>query len=503
MTGRPASRAVWAVVPVKRFEYAKSRLGGVLSPAARRDLAVAMLADVLDALRATAALEGVVVVTAQTEAAMMARTRGFDAIDDPMEAGVNAAVAAGLAYVQSRQGAALVTPADIPLVTSAEIGEAIDVLERSAVAIAPAARDGGTDLLALARADLIAPSFGPDSAASHAAAARARGVEPAFLALAGATRDIDTPEDLAALRRIGERWTRPPLACFRALSTVVPRRRSKKGGAMTNSFLAELPPEERLSREQAEALVEGPVSETLLDAAARRRDAGHGALVSYSRKVFIPLTKLCRDVCHYCTFAARPRRGERAFLTPDETLAIAEAGRRAGCKEALFTLGDKPELRYRRAREELRALGHETTLGYLVEMARLVQERAGLLPHINAGVMGEQDIASLRSVSVSQGLMLESSSERLCERGQPHCGSPDKVPRTRLETIAAAGRQAAAFTSGFSSASARRGGNASTRCSLCVTATTPAATSRKSSCRTSGPNRARAWPGSRRRRSTI
>jgi FO synthase len=218
---------------------------------------------------------------------------------------------------------------------------------------------------------------------------------------------------------------------------------------MTVSFLAEFPLEARLSREQARALVDAPISEPLLRAAARRRDAGHGAVVSYSRKVFIPLTQLCRDVCHYCTFAHPPRRGERAYLTPEQALAIAAAGRRAGCKEALFTLGDKPELRYRLAREELRAFGHDTTLGYLAEVAQLVHERTGLLPHINAGVMGEDDISALRRVSVSQGLMLESAAERLCGRGQPHHGSPDKAPKKRLETIADAGRRAVPFTSGI------------------------------------------------------
>ena len=213
----PASKAVWAVVPVKRFDRAKSRLASILAPGARRDLSVAMLADVLDALRGTTALKGVVVVTADAEAAAMARARGFEAIGDPEEAGVNAAVSTGLAYVQSRRGAALVTPADIPFVTTVELGEAIDALDTTTVVIAPAARDGGTNLLALAPADLIAPSLGRDSAAHHAANARARGVEPAFLTLAGATRDIDTPEDLADLRRIAARWTRARLACFRVV----------------------------------------------------------------------------------------------------------------------------------------------------------------------------------------------------------------------------------------------------------------------------------------------
>ncbi len=187
----------------------------------------------------------------------------------------------------------------------------------------------------------------------------------------------------------------------------------------------------------------------LMRAATGLRDAGHGAVISYSRKVFIPLTQLCRDVCHYCTFAHPPRRGEPAYMTPEQVLAVARAGAEAGCREALFTLGDKPERRYRVARDELAALGHATTLSYLAEMAKLVLDETGLLPHINPGVMTADEIAAQRAVSVSQGIMLESASPRLSERGGPHFGSPDKRPEVRLDTIAEAGRQQVPFTSGI------------------------------------------------------
>jgi FO synthase len=187
----------------------------------------------------------------------------------------------------------------------------------------------------------------------------------------------------------------------------------------------------------------------LLAEAERLTLEGHGRVLSYSRKVFIPLTKLCRDVCHYCTFAERPQRGRRAYLTADEVLAIARAGEAAGCHEALFTLGDKPELRYAAAADELAALGHATTLSYLAAMCRLVFEQTGLLPHANPGIMSADDVALLRGVSVSQGLMLESASDRLCEPGGVHHGSPDKQPALRLATIAAAGEQRVPFTSGI------------------------------------------------------
>ncbi|NJM35110.1 MAG: 5-amino-6-(D-ribitylamino)uracil--L-tyrosine 4-hydroxyphenyl transferase CofH [Rhodomicrobium sp.] len=168
-----------------------------------------------------------------------------------------------------------------------------------------------------------------------------------------------------------------------------------------------------------------------------------------SKKVFIPLTKLCRDVCHYCTFAKPPRAGEAAYLPLEAVLEIAEAGRAAGCKEALFTLGDKPELRYAAAREALAGLGCGTTFDYLERTAGEVLRKTGLLPHLNAGVMDEATAARLRRVSVSQGLMLETASSRLCEKGMPHHGSPDKAPEARLEALRAAGRARVPMTTGL------------------------------------------------------
>jgi FO synthase len=184
-----------------------------------------------------------------------------------------------------------------------------------------------------------------------------------------------------------------------------------------------------------------PLSE-LMAQAAEKRDEAFERNISYSRKVFIPLTKLCRDVCHYCTFAERPKAGHAAYLSADEVLAIARAGEAAGCTEALFTLGDKPELRYRAARDALAGLGHETTIGYLREMCALVLKETSLLPHVNPGVMTREEIAALREVSASQGIMLESTSERLCQQGGVHYGS-------RLETIRMAGELAVPFTTGI------------------------------------------------------
>jgi FO synthase len=195
-------------------------------------------------------------------------------------------------------------------------------------------------------------------------------------------------------------------------------------------------------------LESAPLTEIMAEAAALVEKA-HGRLVSYSRKVFIPLTKLCRDVCHYCTFAQRPRQGTNPYLLPADVLAIARAGAAAGCHEALFTLGDKPELRYTVAADALRRLNQPSTLAYLAEMCALVIRETGLLPHINPGLMSEADIAMLRPVSASMGLMLESTSERLCAPGEVHHGSPDKAPRLRLETLRIAGEMQVPFTTGI------------------------------------------------------
>ncbi len=204
-----------------------------------------------------------------------------------------------------------------------------------------------------------------------------------------------------------------------------------------------------LSDQEARSLADWTDLPPLLATATSLRDQVHQNRISYSRKVFIPLTQLCRDVCHYCTFAQPPRPGQRAYLTRDEILAIAREGARAGCHEALFTLGDKPERRYKVAARELAEAGHETTISYLAEMAELVLKETGLLPHANPGVMTAEEMALLRRVSVSQGIMLESVSRRLTERGGAHYGSPDKRPAVRLETIRLAGELKVPFTSGI------------------------------------------------------
>jgi FO synthase len=186
----------------------------------------------------------------------------------------------------------------------------------------------------------------------------------------------------------------------------------------------------------------------LLGRAAEARER-RGRVVTFSAKVFVPLTTLCRDYCRYCTFRRDPGEPGAHTMTPDEVVALVQAGGRLGAKEALFSLGDRPEARFAEHREFLRRHGHRTTLGYLRAVCALTLEASTLLPHVNPGLMGERDLAALREVSVSMGLMLETVSERLLAPGMAHADAPDKVPARRLRTIALAGKLGIPFTTGI------------------------------------------------------
>ena len=220
-------------------------------------------------------------------------------------------------------------------------------------------------------------------------------------------------------------------------------------GNIKQSIAKKLLNNEKISLLEAYELIDLDTDTNIFKLASSIRDHGFGNTVTYSKKVFIPLTKLCRDVCHYCTFAQPPQPGENAYLRPEEVLEIARQGKAAGCHEALFTLGDKPELRYPSVREELALLGYATTIDYLIAMAELVFQETGLLPHANPGVMSREDMIKLRAVSPSQGIMLETISNRLSEKNMPHFGSPDKDPVKRLNTIRLAGELKIPFTSGI------------------------------------------------------
>ena len=244
---------------------------------------------------------------------------------------------------------------------------------------------------------------------------------------------------------------RPPAALAPGPRTLTP------SGTALRRCLARARDGKSLDHGEATTLLHarGEHLETLLGYASRTRDAGLAAagrpgVITYSRKVFIPLTRLCRDRCGYCTFATVPGRLDSPYLSPDEVLAIARDGAARGCKEALFTLGDRPEDRWHQAREWLDANGYDDTLSYVRAMAIRVLEETGLLPHLNPGVLTWQDFQRLKPVAPSMGMMLETTAARLfTEKGAPHYGSPDKDPAVRLRVLEDAGRCGVPFTTGI------------------------------------------------------
>ncbi len=206
-----------------------------------------------------------------------------------------------------------------------------------------------------------------------------------------------------------------------------------------------------ISHQRAQGLIDGPPAALpdLLAEAAEMRDRGRGRRITFSKKVFVPLTTLCRDYCGYCAFRRDPGEPGAHTMTPDEVVALVQAGGRIGAKEALFSLGDKPEAAFAEHRDFLRRHGHRTTLSYLGAMCGLTLRESPLLPHANPGVMSERDLSMLREVTVSMGIMLETVSERLLGPGMAHDRAPDKVPARRLRTIALAGKLQIPFTTGI------------------------------------------------------
>lgn len=220
-------------------------------------------------------------------------------------------------------------------------------------------------------------------------------------------------------------------------------------GCRLDAFLACGVDGRSLTREQALTLMENASLPSLLEAASALRDRTKGRAITFSRKVFIPLTTFCRDRCGYCIFRKDPGDPGGRYMEPEEVLQVAKSAKAAGCKEALFSLGDQPERAFPEAREFLRSRGFNRTLEYLAAMTEFTLDQTGLLPHANPGVMGREDLARLKNSNASLGLMLENVSCRLLLRGGPHWQAPDKAPRARLETIREAGRLQIPFTTGI------------------------------------------------------
>ncbi len=410
-----------AIVPVKELDHAKQRLAQTLNPAERQRLVLSMLREVLQTLKQVRGIGGILVISRDPQVTALAGELGAHVAAEPETADLNASIAFGLALAHKAGAArALIVPGDVPLATPADFSAVLAAAKGPESAVLAPSLDGdGSNALLLPLPAAFATVYGPDSAKRHQAAGRAAGIDVRIVRNDRLGQDIDTAADLAVLAG------RPGYGFLPAIGTT------------------------RLSNAEALALVDNADLSALMARAEAMTVAAHGTVVSFSKKVFIPLTQLCRDVCHYCTFAHAPRQVKAPYLSPEEVLAIARAGQARGCKEALFTLGDKPELRYSAAREALTRLGYTTTLDYLEAMARLVLKETGLLPHLNPGVMREEEIRRLREVSISQGIMLETASPRLSEKGGPHHGSPDKDPAIRLATIDAAGRARVPFTTGI------------------------------------------------------
>jgi FO synthase len=423
--------AVWAIIPVKRLAVGKQRLASVLADHREefaRTLAWRTIQTVIDSQQ----FDGVLVVTPDPLVALDAKARGAAVLDDG-GGSLNAACSLGrLAAIERGAEICVLIPSDLALLTPSGLARLVanyrDLTARqgSCVGLVRCKEGSGTNMVFYGRQQPFAPEFGPDSFVAHLHGA----AQPAYeLSSDEAAFDVDTAEDFRQLcGRLPALAPNDPIARF--LRSLQPQG-SPFRAAYSQRFL-----------------IDAPLAQ--LSAAARGiRDSKQASLVTYSRKVFIPLTQLCRDVCHYCTFAKAPKEVAAAYMSLDEVVAVAEQGAKLGCKEALFTLGEKPEMRHRAAREWLAAHGFSTTLEYLAQAAAAVRDRTGLLPHINAGCMTAAEMAALRPVSASMGLMLESAAERLCAKGGPHHGSPDKHPSVRLETIAEAGRQKIPFTTGI------------------------------------------------------
>jgi len=413
--------SIWALVPIKQRALCKTRLAPILSPDQRATLVRALLRHVLSILRATPSIEHIALVSSERDEVAddvhLLADQG-SGLNANLEAGVDQALAAGASTL-------LIVPADLPLLCVRDVQQLLREARRVGIAIAPDRHEQGTNAVCMTLPARLPLQFGDQSFQRHRREALVRGGDVGCVRTDGLSFDLDTAADWHWFTQQGNGAMNETL---------------KLPGLWPHSSAAAAPSIDELLRQ--------PLDE-LMDAARRLTLIGHGRLVSYSRKVFIPLTQLCRDVCHYCTFAKAPRALQAPYLSMDQVLTIARAGAAAGCKEALFTLGDQPEMRYATARRALAELGHASTLDYLAAAAKMVFEQTGLLPHLNPGVMSDADIERLRPVSVSMGLMLETAAERLSLRGGPHWGSPDKHPTVRLATLRAAGEQAVPFTTGL------------------------------------------------------
>jgi len=435
---------MWIILPLKALSPVKSRLASVLTPSQREELMRAMVEDMLGAARDCPQVAGVLLVSRDPGVNAMASDYGAEVLSLVEDRDLNSAVMAASDYLLEKGvDRALILHGDIPLLRSAHLTRLIEEGAHSELTLLPCRHGQGSNAMLTSLPAKIPFLYGHGSYRRHLEAAQRVGVDVTTVHVPEIALDINSAEDLLAL-------------CQHYLDGASCRRGRThelltgldllhdSAQTLDAAMSGKLP-----DVGHARALALNTDTQMLVSTAAALRDRIHGNLISYSKKVFIPLTRLCRDVCHYCTYAKVPKRAGNPYMSVAEVLEIARRGTDLGCREALLTLGEKPELRYRVARDALAELGFATTLEYVAHVAQAILKETGLLPHVNAGCMDADEIAMLRKCSASMGIMLESSSERLCAKGMPHYGSPDKSPARRLETIALAGQANVPFTSGI------------------------------------------------------
>jgi len=448
-------RTTVAVIPAKNLSQAKQRLAESLDPESRVRLCLAMLEDLLTTLNACPLISSTLVVTRDPDLRQLAEKYGAEVFEEAETSDLNAAVTAAARLLSERHiTQMLYLPGDVPLLSSHTLNPLLEETntwfteEKTFICLAPSLDETGTNALLCCPPDCLSFSFGPQSAQRHVQQAQTRQLALHFWHQQDLALDIDTSDALQQLQNTLLLTPDRAPHTAQCLAEITANATSQSIPLSTKPFgrsTWHMPGHEQalLLADSDQPLVE------LMQQAADLRDFGHGEQISFSKKVFIPLTHLCRDVCHYCTFAKAPRQLQSPYLSPDEVIALAQAGAKLGCKEALFTLGDQPELRYKAARDWLSAHHYTSTLDYLADIAQRVFNETGLLPHLNPGLLDKDDMLRLKKVSASMGIMLESSSERLTQKGMPHYGSPDKKPHRRLETLRLAGELRIPFTTGI------------------------------------------------------
>ncbi len=435
---------MWIVLPIKALSPVKSRLAPILSPAQRAGLMRAMVEDVLSAANECPSVDGILLVSRDPDLSELAEAHGAELLCLEADEDLNSAVTAATDYLSAKNvSRALILHGDMPLTRASDLKDLIEKSDNSDITLVGCRHQHGTNAVLTRLPSPIPFLYGEGSYKRHLNAARQGELDVTTVSNSRLALDINSSEDLLAFCR----------QCLVDDTALNSRTGSFVSGlgllGDVNEILDDAMSGSRPDANSARSLALFGHVPTLVSTAAKLRDRAHGNLVSYSKKVFIPLTKLCRDVCHYCTYAKVPKKAGNPYMSVEEVLDVARRGAELGCQEALLTLGDKPEARYRVAREALSELGFDSTLEYVAHVAQAIFEETGLLPHINAGCMTVDEIAMLKPVSASMGIMLESSADRLCTKGMPHYGSPDKVPARRLETIELAGKAGVPFTSGI------------------------------------------------------